>query len=338
MVFTLLKGYIRARLLRLHALTASIIFLSDSNCGTMQQLAYDLLGLIPPLLLHILIAVYYVLCFASFFCAMSWIHHLNQALIRISFELNFKDGDVPELQQDALRRIDSPWRLKRQHCNLSKALIRLSHVAYSTLPLMLFVMTATVFWQKYLIYRIDLTCDPSDVALECFGQYNASGPLTCKAVHELGYKFFNCYKLAFDLQTASATAGGVFTTSVVINSLLAKFFIAVRHTVAGYRGTILLQAVGAVVTIVGFAMFVLYEMTSNPINNAEIFLRAYAISYRIFFLCLFPWFRAIPKEASDTPLLKSSDHSGVSTDGTGDITNHTENNYEWIPAFLQSEK
>lgn len=306
-----------------------IFFNETSSVLNMKQVAYILLEIIPPLLLYFVLLLYYVLCFASCFCAINWIRHLNEALIRLSFDVILKDREIDELQQDALRRIGSPWRLKLHQCNLSEALIRLSHIAYSTLPIMLIVMTGTVFWQKYIIYRTDFDCDPNDLALECFSS-NASGPLTCEAVHELGYKFFTCYRLTFDLQTAAATAGGVFATSLGINKLLVGIFIAVRHTVAGSTGTILLQVASAVTTIVGFMMFALfYKRTGNPIDNAEVLLRAFAISYRIFFLCLFPWFRLKPNETPD-PIETTDLGEGSKKD--------TENNYAWIPKLLQARK
>ena len=281
----------------------------------MQQLAYELLEVVPQATFFAVVLVYLVLCTASLCCGSEWMRSLQRTLTSLSFEILFKDENLKKAKEKVVKAIGH----RAAHCddgdtgpiNESEpdwlnALLRPFQIAFSTLPLMLGVMAASVFWQKYIIYETDHNCNPNDLSLECFT--NLSGSLSCKAILEQNHSSYVCYKLSLDLTNAAASAGGVFTASIVLNGILVKFFVCVRYTRAGSAGTLVIQLISAGATVAGCVVYGLYVI-KDPILEIEKLLQAVAISYRIFFCCLFPWFRIRPSRHEDE--------------------------YAWIPVFLR---
>lgn len=298
----------------------------------MLQLHYELLQVVPMVLLYAVVLAYYVLCIVFLCSKVTWVQHLERSLIKLSFDVLFKDESLTRMKEEVLKQIGSPVHVprSRRDCDCCSALLRASQIAFSTLPIMLVAMTVAAFWEQYIIYETDSECDPSDESLECFS--NATGPLTCRAVMEVQSTSHTCYKLAFDIKIAAAVAGGVYTTSIAVNRLLANIFLDVRHTIAGPVGTLLVQGVVAGATTVGFLVYAARAIGNDQLVKVEKILLAFSISYRIIIFCLFPWFRIKPIKR---PLRTDQ---GEESRGLVQDSDYDKDEYQWIPRWLKSKE
>ena len=199
---------------------------------------YEILKLLPAVLLYVALLGYGVtLCIDSCLCCKGccsccickkpkFIYHLEKALIDVSFDIFFTDNSQENIVQDVMKNIDSKSvqgeEDSESNTSMSwvfKPLLKVSYAVFSTLPIMLIGMTTIVFWDSYILFETNnCLLYVNDTSLECFT--NASGHLSCGAILQLDSEWYNCYKLAFDLKTASAAARVILVTTIASNKYL----------------------------------------------------------------------------------------------------------------------
>ena len=203
---------------------------------------------------------------------------------------------------------------------LFKPLLKVSYAVFSTLPIMLIGMTAIVFWGNYILFETnDCLLYVNDTSLECFT--DASGPLSCGAILQLGSKWYNCYTFAYDLKTASAAAGGILVTTIAFNRYLYLVFASARYTIGGSKSAFFAQGSVILSTLAAIVPYVLQTVNDQSDDNPTTLLSkiekislGITISYIILAFSQFPWFLKIKPRAQPT------------------------RNYQWLPNWLQHQK
>ena len=292
-----------------------------------EQLEYEILKLLPAVLLYFALFAYgMTLCIESCLCCSNrekpkFIHQLEKALIYVSFDIFFTDNSQQKIVQDVMKDIGSKDEedidsAAESYSWLFKRLLKVSYAVFSTLPIMLIGMTAIVFWRSYILFETDdclLYVNDTSLVLECFT--DASGPLSCGAILQLGSKWYNCYTFAYDLKTASATAGGILVTTIASNKYLYLVFASASHTIGGSKSAFFAQGSVILSTLAALVPYVL--QTVNDDNPTTLLSKigkislGITISYIILAFSQFPWFFKITPQAQPT------------------------RNYQWLPNWLQ---
>ena len=298
-----------------------MIFKNSFEHKMQEQLGYEILKLLPTILLYVALLVYGVtLCIDSCLCCTccekpNIIDHLERALIDVSFDIFFTDESQQNIKQDVIDPISVQGR--GDSSRLSKRLLKVSYAVFSTLPIMLIGMTAIVFWSNYILFETDdCLLYVNDTSLECFT--DASGPLSCGAILQLHSEWYNCYKFAYDLKTAGATAGGILATIIASNKSLYLVFASASHTIGGYKSALFTQGGVILSTLAALAAYVKtvnVGLDDNPtrfLSKTGMILQAITISYIILAFSQFPWFSKIKPKRQST------------------------RNYQWLPTRLQN--
>ena len=284
-VASIILSYIYVRLARgsIHVLN-SIQLKKETK---MLQSTYDMWILIPQMLggLIVMLCHAYIIPYPCFKCWKTSRQELREKLATLSLKILFRQERLPEEMKEVKQE-------EKEHAYGVKTLARKYFTAiFSTLPLMLLWMAFVVFWDKFLIYETDQDCGTEDLILECFS--NSSGPLSCSAVRELRMLFnssYNCYKFSFDLVNAVASAGGIFTLTLLVNGLLVKCFVCVR-----YRTSVVMAALFQyfVTTIsIFFPLIAVLSLTSDFENIMQVL----AIHFCSICCCMYPWYLIEPCE------------------------------------------
>ena len=265
----------------------------------MLQSTYDMWILIPQMLggLIVILCLAYIMPYP---CCTRWQtsrQELREKLATISLKILFRHEELTKEMKE-VKQEEKEHAYGGIRVNEHGATVKLFAAIFSTLPLMLLWIAFAVFWDKFFIYETAQDCGTEDLKLECFS--NSSGPLSCSAVRELRMQFnssYNCYKFSFELVSAVASAGGIFTVTLLVNALLVKCFFCVRYHTTSMVKVALFQYFVFIIISIFFLIFGVLSVITN--SDFENIMQVLAIYFCSFCCCMYPWFLIEPSRGGE---------------------------------------